>query len=105
MARSASGLVEGVREIGNRFESSVLSVPTPKSKRERSAEKSAAERRKWAKTEDDAMVWKANEIFRQAAEKPAERKKAKGKLPGAAGGLKTAAKKKASARKRLAAKR
>jgi hypothetical protein len=106
MAKSASGLVEGARGLADTVESAILSVPTPKSKQDKSAEKSAAERRKWTAAEDDAMVRKANESFREAAEKEAVRKKARGKLPGAAASSqKKAAKRKTGARKRLTGKR
>lgn len=63
-----SNLVEGARNLANRVEGSILSVPTPQSR-------SASERRKYAKADDDAMVRKANESFRQSAEKSKTRKK------------------------------
>lgn len=67
MAQSSS-LVDGAKSLADKVESAIMSIPSPKSKGDKSAEKSSAERRKYAKADDDSTVRKANDSFRKGAE-------------------------------------
>jgi hypothetical protein len=93
MSRDAvSGLVDSAHRVADTFENTLMAIPTPHRKVDTS----------W----HDEMVRKANESFREAAEKDKTKRKAQGKLAGtAASGQKKAAAKKKGGRKRVASKR
>jgi hypothetical protein len=93
MSRDAvSGLVDSAHRVADTFENTLMAIPTPHRKVDTS----------W----HDEMVRKANESFREAAEKDKTKRKAKGKLAGtAASGQKKATAKKKGGRKRATGKR